>query len=520
MMTRAAERTFFNHYYKQMLVDGLIPSMGFLLSRAAQKSPHTTALICGSESISYQNLYHRAAQFSRVLQGKGVKQHDRVLLLFENSVEFYIAYFGIVQLGAVVAPLNTFLHENELAYIIKDAQPTCMVVSSAFVPRVTAITDVAIPMLVTEDDLNLKNSAAMPEGFAVQAMAPDAMIALLYTSGTTGFPKGVMLSSKNIMTNVIQGFARLQLDSDDRFFGVLPLFHSFAQNACIWAAFYRTATVIVVPKITRHNILEGLQHKPTVFLGVPALYGFLCLLKTAPLDSVRLFVSGGDALPDKIRAAFALLYRRNILSGYGLTETCPMVSVALEDTTESLNSVGRLLPGISCSIRGDKGEPVAQGEVGELWLRGDNVMLGYYQAPEMTAQVIKDGWLNTGDLVYLDDQERLVISGRSKDLIINKGINIYPPEIENVIMGHPSVIRVGVIGKKDEAAGEVPVAYVQLREEVADIEKLLRALCTQHLAAYKVPRDFFCTTRELPTTATGKVNKKQLRAELEKSEKK
>ena len=348
----------------------------------------------------------------------------------------------------------------------------------------------------------------------VYNLDPDEMAVLLYTSGTTGLPKGVMLSSKNIMTNVLQGLSRLKVWGNERVLGVLPLFHSFAQNACVWTPLFAGVTVILVPKIDRRYILEGLQQRPTMFLGVPALYGLLCLMKAAPIEGIKYFVSGGDALPDRIRAAFGLIYHRKIISGYGLTETSPLISVSLDDETVPTSNVGLPAYGVDVSIRDEQGKELSQGAIGQLWVKGDNIMLGYYNAPEMTAKVMKNGWFDTGDLAYLDKKGRIVISGRIKDLIINKGLNIYPQEIENVIQGYSNVLRVGVIGKRVNAEGEIPIAFVQLIKKEEDIEDKLKKLCASHLAAYKIPKQFICSTEELPLTTTGKVDKKVLRKKI------
>ena len=336
------------------------------------------------------------------------------------------------------------------------------------------------------------------------------MAALLYTSGTTGLPKGVMLSSRNIFVNVIQGIAPLSFTTQERALGVLPLFHSFAQTTCVWGSTLLGCSVIVVPKIERRHIQEGLQLKPTVILGVPALFGLLCLMRNASFGSVKYFISGGDALPDRIRAAFALIYNRKLCSGYGLSETSPALTADMDDESAPTNTVGRPLVGVLLSIRDEKNNEVSQGEIGLIWASGEQIMLGYYNAPEKTAQVVVDGWFNTGDLGYIDEYGKLVITGREKDIIVNKGFKIYPQEIENIISSHPLVIRVGVLGVEDEAAGQVPVAYVQIRQAQEGIEKQLRELCVHNLASYKVPRHFICTTDNLPTTATGKVDKKRL----------
>jgi len=510
------EQVIFNEAQADVTKNGALMYAGNLLKRAAHLYADVPALIYQDSTMTYKELYHHACRVSKMLKERGVNPRDRVLIMIENSPLFYIAYYGAWQIGAVVAPLNTFLKETELNHIVKDAAPVCIVTSSEYVPLFKKVESASSIPILTESDMQPSQTADTTCVLdQVTDLNQEEMAALLYTSGTTGVPKGVMLSSKNIMTSLLQGFARLHITSHHRIFGVLPLFHAFAQGACVWGALYKGATVILVPKIERRYILAGLKHKPTIFLGVPALYGLMCLMKNAPLDSVEFFVSGGDALSDKIRAYFALIYRRKICNGYGLTETSPTLSVSMEDEIVPTNTIGLPLIGVSCSIRDEvSGQEVAHGQIGELWVRGDNVMLGYYNAPEATSKVLQDGWFNTGDLVYLDEKSRLVISGRTKDLISNKGLKIYPQEIENVLLSHPNVFQVGVVGKHDEQQGEIPVAFVQLRKDEPGIEQALRKLCLDHLASYKVPNYFICSTEPLPATATGKIDKKQLRKRL------
>ncbi len=509
MKPKIDEQTYYNELRDALTHDGKLLYAGRLLERGAKKFGKLPLLIYKDAVITYEDLYKRASAFSKVLKEKGLKPRDRVIICFENSPEFYIAYFGVWQAGGVIAPINTFLKERELAHIIKDAQPTFIITSQDRVELFKKADGDNLPPILTPDDMPEPSDAFKPD--EPIDLDENEMAALLYTSGTTGVPKGVMLSSKNIMTNVLQGAACLQLGYQERLFGVLPLFHVFAQNACVWSVIFLGATVILVPKIDRRYILSALKHKPTVFFGVPALYGLMCLLKTASFDSVRFFVSGGDAMPDKIRSYFSLIYRRKICNGYGLTETSPLISFEWDDVAQPTNVLGKPAIDMDVEIRDEKEErPVPHGQIGELWVKGDNVMLGYYNAPELTQKVLKDGWFNTGDTMYVNEKGKLVMTGRTKDLIIHKGLNIYPQEIENVIMSHPNVIRTGVIGKQDDA-GEVPIAYVQLRQEKEGMERALRELCTQQLAPYKVPRSFICQTEDLPVTPTGKVDKKVLR---------
>jgi long-chain acyl-CoA synthetase len=507
----AGEKECFEALLSSITVDGKILSLGQLLERSHRLFPENVAIIFEDKEYTYKELYSRACEFSKKVVAQGVKPRDRVLIFIENSFEFFIAYYGVAQTGAVVAPLNTFLHEVELTHIINDSKPSLIVSTSIHVPLFKKIESSKNIPLLTEQDIDLTTPVNVAASFPPYALEPEEMAALLYTSGTTGMPKGVMLSSKNIMTNVVQGIARLELEVTEKLFGALPLFHSFSQVCMVWATIFSGCCVIVVPKIERRYLLAALKHNPTIVVGVPALFGLFCLLKTAPFSSVKYFASGGDALPDKIRMAFALIYRRKICNGYGLTEATPIVSIDLDDVTEPTSCIGRPVMGLEAKIIDEHGTSLKQGDIGELIVKGDNIMLGYYNAPEMTAKVIKDGWLYTGDLAYIADNGKIIITGRIKDLIIHKGFNVYPQEIENVIMSHPNVVRVGVVGKPDEGTGEVPIAFVQIRATQENIEKELKALCVGQLAAYKVPKDFFVTTDNLPTTATGKVDKKILR---------
>lgn len=510
-----AEQERYQRYYKSLFSAGKMIFVGTLLQRAAQKFPERIALLCNNDVITYKELYFKAQQFSKQLKTLGVKSGDRVCLLFRNSIEYYIAYYGAWQLGAVIAPVNTFLVEAELLHIIKDAQPAALIVSEDLYQKVENIKNEITTQVIKEQDFAIFDP--LPEvvpHIDIPHQDPDEMAALLYTSGTTGFPKGVMMSSRNILVNVAQAMARIVVNETDRAFGILPLFHSYAQITCVWGAFFLGASVVIVPKIDRHRILDGFKHKPTFMLGIPAFYGLLCLMKTVNIDSVRYFASGGDALPDKIRAAFELIYGRKLCNGFGLTETSPVISVNVDDNLLATDTVGKPLIGMECSLRDEDGNPVAKGEVGILWVKGENVMLGYYNAIQATKAVLQDGWFNTGDFMKFDEDNNLVVMGRFKDLIASKGMKIYPPEVENVLLLHPNVMQVALIGQKDDDAGEIPIAIIVLKEKQARTEDELRELSKQKLASYKVPRKFIFV-EELPKTALGKIDKKKLRKDYQ-----
>jgi len=510
-MKRAAEELLFKNMYRAIIDEGKRPFCGWMLEHAVTAYPDRTAIIYDDVHISYKTLYVDACYISHYLRENGVSEGDRVLLYIENSPFFLAAYYGAWQIGAVVAPLNFFLHPKELDHICKDAEPHCIITMAEKIPLFDDIRRNCTSRIYTEQDVFGDKTKPVPS-IAVPARDHNALAILLYTSGTTGMPKGVMLSSKNIATNMAQSLARFGLTSQERTFCVLPLFHAFSQITCVWMSIFMGATIILVPKVERRLIMQGLAHRPTVFLGVPPLYGLLCMIRHIAFDEVKFFVSGADALPDKIRAIFGLVYRRKICNGYGLTECGPVVSMDVEDELLCAGNAGDFLCGITYSLRDHEGKEVPPGHIGQLFVKGDNVMMGYYNAPEQNAAVLQNGFLDTGDLAYVDEKGRLVIAGREKDVIKHKGINIYPQEVENIILLHPDVIRVGVIGKEDELTGQIPVAFVQLRTTVKDIENILKELCQRHLAVYKIPKNFVCGTQELPTTVTGKVDKKRLKS--------
>lgn len=506
----AYELARFNTYLQKVSINGSLMSLGHLLEWSAQQYQDDIALETQDHQISYNSLFYRACMFSHLLKEKGIEQGDKVLVWVENSIEFYIAYFGALQIGAIVAPLNVYLTEHELTHIINDSQAKLVVSAKSFSDRLTQAHNHASVIFI-EDTINLDSPATMTS-FSIAQKDPDELALLLYTSGTTGLPKGVMLSSTNALTNSCQALARIEFPRC-RILCVLPLFHSFTQNTCVWTPLLYGCTIILVPKIERRYILAGLEKKPDIFLGVPALYGLLCMMKNAPLEGVSYFICGADALPDKIRGLFALIYNRKIANGYGLSESAPFIAVDLDDVTEPTSCVGKPCAHMEIEIRDGQGNVLDDGVVGELWVRGPNIMLGYYNAPEQTERVLQNGWLATGDLAYINHHGKIVIAGREKDLIKHKGFNIYPQEIENVLMSHPDVLRAGVIGKPDEA-GEVPIAVVQTRVESSTIKEELIRLCKERLASYKIPREFIIMRNDPPLTTTGKINKKQLKQDL------
>ncbi len=488
--------------------------IGNALAWAANRYDHRTVIWYDAETISFRTLYHQAVTCSYVLRAHGVVRDSRVILLLDNTPDFYRFYYGVWQLGALVVPVNTLLSPHEYTHIINDAAPVLIVTTPE--RKATCIAQAPHIPVVTSDDIDYHSPEGDVASFVVCQRDPHAVCALLYTSGTTGMPKGVMLTSDALLTNNAQMAARLGITDGvgHRIFAALPLFHIFAQSTCVWAPFLLGAGVILVEKIERRRITDALIHKPTVVLGVPSLYALFCLMGNLCFSSVDYFISGADALPDKIRRYFALVYGRKIAVGYGLTEASPVVAFDIIDALRPSGSIGRPLPGLTVVLLDTAGNHVTGTEIGEIVVHGPTNMTGYYNAPDATAQVLKNGYLYTGDLGQRLADGTVVIVGRIKDTIKHKGVNIYPQEIEAVLMMHDAVLRAAVVGKSIETDGEIPVAYVQLKEALVGVDDLLRALCSQYLAPYKIPKEFICTTDPLPLTATGKVDKKILRVRV------
>lgn len=507
-MKQKGEEGRFKAYLEQCSDEHGAWYVGTFLQRAAERFGSKTALICGDLSIDYHTLYQRACSLSHQLKKLGVKEQDFVCLFFENSIEYYYAYYAIVQCGAVVVPLNTFLVAHELRHIIGETSPQLFIISDALAEKIDALADHERPRVLYQKDFIVDDDTAL----AIPAVSSTQLAVLLYTSGTTGMPKGVMINSHNIMTNVAQILARLPSTSKDRVFGVLPFFHSFAQNGCLWSAILQGATVIIIPKIERRLLLQGLRHKPTIMMGVPALYGLLCLLKGVQFPETRYFLCGGDVLPDKIRVAFELIFGRRLSNGYGLTETCPFIALNNAEALTQANNVGSWAAGLEVMLTDEQGNKVPEGQVGILHVRGGNVMMGYFKAAASTEAVLHDGWFNTGDFARIDEYNTITIVGRHKDLIVSKGLKIYPAEVENVLLLHPGIMKVAVIGKSLERGGQMPIACIALNQsykKADDVEAQLKQWCSQRLASYKVPQEFIILD-DLPMTALGKVDKKVL----------
>jgi long-chain acyl-CoA synthetase len=439
-------------------------------------------------------------------------------ILMPNSPQYIVSYYALLSIGATVIPLNPQYREKELAYILNNADASALIYHNLLDP-IVQLAKPDLPSTKLFIEYNEENSDCtwnrLLNHEPIEALVernPDDTAQILYTSGTTGLPKGAMITVDNVawMTKIM--VRELETVEEDRCLVVLPVFHALAKMAGLWGSFYVGATVYLEERFVPDAILEMIEReKITVFAGVPTMFTMFAhspRLKDFDYSSLRSFGSGGASIPveiiDRIRNEIGV----EIAEAYGQTEATIMITAMPRDIEKVPGSVGRPVDGIDFRIVTPDNKDVPQGEVGEIIFRGRNMMKGYYKNPEATASTIIDGWVHTGDLARQDEHGNVFIVDRMKDMIIRGGYNVYPREIEELLYTHPAVVECAVIGEPHDVFGEEIVAYVVVKNDVTEEE--LSTFCKQNLANYKVPR-IFRYLDALPKTATGKILKGPLK---------
>jgi long-chain acyl-CoA synthetase len=433
---------------------------------------------------------------------------DTVGILLLNSYKYVATMLGIWKAGKTAVPLNYLLPPADLGFIIKDSGMSGLISSQFFANALSVIKPMfGNGVILMADDPAFAADASAPSGAEYRDPA-----LYLYTSGTTGRPKGVILTHDNLVANVEACQRAGEFDYRDSFLCLLPFFHTYAITGTLLLPLLNGSKMVLVDRFQATKVLGLIQeHKISVFLAIPSMYRVLAAAEgDFDVSSVRFPISGGEPLPMSVADAFEARFNVPIYEGYGQTEAAPVVTLNTPAVRKA-GTIGKALPGVEVAIWDDQNRVLPAGDVGEIMVRGRNVMKGYHHLPEETAKTITDGWLHTGDLGRLDEQGFVVITGRKKDLIISAGENIYPREIEEVLAKHPKVKEVAVIGVRDEVRGEVPKAFVIPREGMPLDEKELRGFCRENLASYKVPKHFEVVP-DLPRTPTGKVLKRMLSA--------
>ncbi|MGC9318787.1 MAG: long-chain-fatty-acid--CoA ligase [Armatimonadota bacterium] len=492
-----------------------------VLQKTAARRPDRPALVTGEVQMTWGELSAAVDAAAAGLQRLGVEPGDRVGLVLPNCPQFVITYLACVRMGAMAVPLNPVLAPEEAAYIVADAGAKAVVAVQQTAPLAQAAASGAggvEHLIVSGDDiptgaLDFRALLAGGPGELPEPRGGDEVAALMYTSGTTGRPKGAQLSHRNLLFDARASVAAVRMFEDDVFLSVLPLFHSFGATVCMVIPMLMGATSVLVPRFEPLPVLEAVQRsRATIFPGVPSMFAVLAGLKTDrefDAGSLRLCISGGAALPRELTPAFEQRYRTTLLEGYGPTEASPVVSVNRSEETRKIGTVGPPLPGVEVEVR-DEDQLLPVGEIGEICVRGDNVMTGYWRDPEKTARAIRDGWLYTGDVGALDEDGYITIVDRKTDMIIVSGLNVYPREVEDVIRRLPQVRDCAVVGARSELRGEIVTAWVELHDGQAVANGDVIEHCSEHLARYKIPRQIHFVDG-LPRSATGKVLKRELR---------
>jgi long-chain acyl-CoA synthetase len=505
-------------------------NLSSILSRSAAASPTKVAIVAGDQELDYATLDTFARMFAGALRDLGVAPGEHVALVLPNVPQFSVAYFGCQYAGNPVVPLNVLLTADELAYHLADSEAVAVVTWDLFLPTVSeavARTPGVRRVLVAKADLSdvsapdgVENltavvSAATPvDGPHPTTVGDTALV--LYTSGTTGRAKGAELTHANLLANAEVPRQLVGLGADTVALVALPLFHAFGMTAMHNAVLAVGGTLVLQPRFSAGGAAELIErHRVTFFGGVPTMY--VALLHdgaTAERDlaSLEWCVSGGAPLPAEVLSAFERRFGVCLLEGYGLSETSPVASFTVPDRPRTPGSIGYPVPGVELALFDDDGRFVTTpGTRGEICVRGNNVMKGYWRNPEATAQAIVDGWFHTGDIGVFDADGAYRIVDRKKDLIIRGGYNVYPREVEEVLHRHPAVAQAAIVGVPHPRYGEEVKAVVTLKPgATADPDEIL-AWCRTRLAAYKRPRTVEVRD-SLPLGPTGKVLKQVLRA--------
>lgn len=489
-----------------------------MLVDTAVRLPDKTALIPagGGAAWDYARLLSEASRTARGLGALGITRGDRVAIAIHNVPEFAAAYFGILMAGAVVVPLNVMLTVDEIAGILRNAEPKVLIgvppfgaqaaEAAARVPRVEHV--------FAGGDLPMANDSG--SDFAVVEAEPDDLAVLAYTSGTTGEAKGAMLSHGNLMANVEQQMAIPEdtVGEDDVLFMGLPLFHIFGLNVTLALLVKNGATGILVERFDPVAAFRSIvEHKATVLFGAPTMY--LAMVNTPgaeqyDLSAVRLAVSGAAPLVPEVLASFGAVTGVKIYEGYGLTETSPALMSTRMAPVPKPGSVGLPLNGVEVRLLDEAGNEVALGDPGEVVVRGPNVFGGYWHRPDETAAVLRDGWFHTGDIAVQDEEGFFYLVDRKRDLIIVSGFNVFPSEVEATLLEDPRVSEAAVIGVPHAYTGEGVKAYVVLEDGAEATAEEIADSCRGHLARFKCPETVEIVD-ELPHLVTGKVLKRALR---------
>jgi long-chain acyl-CoA synthetase len=489
-------------------------NLASVLTDSAERDPDHVALRLDDMEVSYGLLDEGSARLAAVLADRGLKPGDRVGIMLPNVPYFGVCYYGVLRAGGVVVPMNVLLKRREVAFYLGDSGAELMFAWEGFADDANAgAQEAGAECIVVKPGEFEKLLAGVEPRREVVDRAPDDTAVILYTSGTTGTPKGAELTHANLKTNCEITRDMFGIGGDVVTLGALPLFHSFGQTCGMNATLAAGGTLSLIPRFDPGKALEIIERdRVNLFQGVPTMYSALLhhegheKFDTATLE---LCVSGGSAMPVELMRSFEEAFGCKILEGYGLSESSPVASFNRPDRERKPGSIGIPIEGVEMKVVDDDGNEVPQGEVGEIVIRGHNVMKGYWNKPDETGETLIDGWLHTGDIAKIDEDGYFFIVDRKKDLIIRGGYNVYPREIEEVLYEHPAVREAAVIGVKDDNLGEEVGAAVALKDGEEASAQELRDFVKEQVAAYKYPRRVWFVD-DLPKGPTGKILKREI----------
>lgn len=491
----------------------------------------------GGKDTTYGEFEESVSKLATALKDLGVEKGDHVVFLLGNTPHFIISLYATMRIGATAIPVNPLYSPDEITYIVRNGDAKAIIALDALLPLVEAglkaFPEVETYIVCETNENTIEKLKALPPNIkervhsfgqimkeSLPSIKPmeihsDDTAVILYTSGTTGRPKGAMLTHGNLYSNARDIADYLTFTAEDRVITTLPVFHVFALSVVVNAPLLTSAELIITPTFSPKEIFRiGREFKPTIFAGVPTMYNFLYQYPEGnpeDLKSLRLAISGGSSMPVALLHNFEEKFNVRVSEGYGLSEASPVTCFNPLDRERKAGSIGTNIVNVENKVFNELGEEVPVGEVGELVVKGPNVMKGYYKMPEETAVAIRDGWLYTGDLARMDEEGYFYIVDRKKDMIIVGGYNVYPREVEEVFYGHPGVLEAAVVGIPDPNLGEEVLAYVVLKDP-SITEDELHTYCKEHLAKYKCPKEIILL-EELPKNTTGKILRRNLKSQ-------
>ncbi|WP_124069400.1 fatty acid--CoA ligase family protein [Filibacter tadaridae] len=506
------------------------------VQETAKSKPTKTAYHFQGKDTTYAEFDQSVSMFATALQDLGIGKGDHVAFLLGNTPHFLISLYATMRIGATAIPVNPIYTPDEISYIIQNSDAKAVIALDMLLPLVEkaagAFPTVEHYIICETTPETPAKIAALPEAVHAKIRPFSQLIAsgkpglepvavddnetaiILYTSGTTGRPKGAMLTHGNIYSNARDVADYLSFSEDDRVVATLPVFHVFALTVVVNAPLVKGATILLVPRFSPTDVFNVVkENKATIFAGVPTMYNFLYQFpdgKAEDFDSVRIAISGGSSLPVSLLHDFEEKFDVRISEGYGLSEASPVTCFNPLDRDRIPGSIGTNIINVENKVVDELGNEVGPGEVGELIVRGPNVMKGYYKMPEETEATIRDGWLYTGDMARRDENGYFYIVDRKKDLVIVGGYNVYPREVEEVLFAHRDIVEAAVIGLPDPDFGESILAFVVLKDGLSQDEAQLLDYCNKRLAKYKVPKRIEFLD-ELPKNTTGKILRRSLK---------